>query len=47
MAFHSMPTLTSGTSPNGGLGLNHALVGDAGLGIEGFDSDMNFDEAML
>ncbi|KAI1325048.1 p53-like transcription factor [Xylariaceae sp. FL0255] len=42
MAFNSMPA----RSPGEAMGLN-AAMGGPGLGIEGFDPDLNFDESML
>ncbi|KAI3320220.1 p53-like transcription factor [Xylariaceae sp. AK1471] len=41
-AFNSMPA----PSPGDAIGLNAAMAGP-GLGIEGFDADLNFDDAML
>jgi hypothetical protein len=41
-AFNSMPV----PSPGEAIGLNAAMAGP-GLGIEGFDADLNFDDAML
>jgi hypothetical protein len=45
--YSSMPAMQSGTSPNGAVGLNVPAVPGAGLGIEAFDQDINFDESML
>lgn len=44
--FNSLPTLSSGASPNDAMGLNPQMTGN-GLGIEGFDQELNFDESML
>ncbi|ORY61326.1 uncharacterized protein BCR38DRAFT_439882 [Pseudomassariella vexata] len=43
--FHA--GLSSGTSPNDAMGLNVASMTGAGLGIEGFDQELTFDESML
>lgn len=43
MATFNMPALTSGAD---GIGLN-AAMGVSGLGIEGYDQDLNFDDSML
>jgi hypothetical protein len=45
--FNSMPPMQSGASPNDAMGLNHAAMPGNGLGIEGFDQEINFDESML
>lgn len=48
-----MPALSSGANPNDALGLNQPAMGSGGppvgqgLGIDGFDQDMNFDESIL
>ncbi|KAH9907339.1 hypothetical protein F4778DRAFT_532831 [Xylariomycetidae sp. FL2044] len=42
-AFNSMPA----HSPGEAMGLNAAIAAGSGLGIEGFDSDLQFDESML
>ncbi|KAI4598195.1 hypothetical protein KJ359_003078 [Pestalotiopsis sp. 9143b] len=54
MATYNMPALSSGTNPNDALGLNQVAMGNGGgpavgqgLGIDGFDQDMNFDESIL
>ncbi|RYP51716.1 hypothetical protein DL768_003017 [Monosporascus sp. mg162] len=40
--------MQSGPSPGEAMGLNAAMAGSAaGLGIEGFDHELNFDESML
>jgi hypothetical protein len=41
-AFNSMPA----NGPGEAIGLNPAMAGP-GLGIEGFDAEINFDDAML
>lgn len=53
MATYNMPALSSGANPNDALGLNQPSMGSGGppvgqgLGIDGFDQDMNFDESIL
>ena len=42
-----MPVMQPGHNPAGALGLNAAMGSGAGLGIEGFDQELNFDESML
>ncbi|KAK6064144.1 acid phosphatase (NDT80/PhoG like DNA-binding family protein) [Seiridium cupressi] len=47
-----MPALSSGANPNDALGLNAATMGNGGppgpgLGIDGFDQDINFDDTIL
>ncbi|KAH8666405.1 hypothetical protein BX600DRAFT_511342 [Xylariales sp. PMI_506] len=48
-----MRALSSGANPNDAMGLNNAAAAAAvggpssGLGIEGFDQELNFDESML
>ena len=46
--FNSMPAMQSGPSPGETLGLNAAMAASTtGLGIEGFEHELNFDESML
>lgn len=43
--YTAMPALSSGATPTGdAMGLNGA---GHGLGIEGFDQDLNFDDSIL
>ena len=42
-----MPAMQPGPNPGETLGLNAAMGSGAGLGIEGFDQELNFDESML
>jgi hypothetical protein len=44
MATFNMPVLTSGAD---GICVNAAAMGTTGLGIEGYDPDLTFDESML
>ncbi|KAI1100094.1 p53-like transcription factor [Jackrogersella minutella] len=45
--FNSMPALQSGPSSGDTMGLNSAMSGSGGLGIEPFEPDLKFDESML
>lgn len=46
--FNSMPALSSGAAdPNDAIGLNAATMSGSGLAIEGFDTELHFDESML
>lgn len=42
--FNSMPALQPGASPGDAMGLNGM---GSGLGMDNFEPDLNFDEAML
>jgi hypothetical protein len=37
----------SAASPGDAMGLNPAMTANAGLGIDGFDQDLKFDDTML